>query len=51
MKHIRNTSEEERQAVADWLVMQNESIMKSVRFNELIDKCCMYFYKKPSVRS
>ena len=48
MKHIRNTSEEERQAVADWLVMQNESIMKSVRFNELIDKCCMYFYKKPS---
>ena len=48
MKHIRSTSDEERQAVADWLVMQNESIMKSSRFNDLIDKCCMHFYKKPS---
>lgn len=48
MRHIRNTSDEERQAVADWLGQQNEAIMKSPRFTDLIDKCCQHFYRKPA---
>lgn len=46
MRYIRTTNDEERQEMADWLGMQNESIMKSRRFDDLIDKCCQYFYKK-----
>ena len=31
-----------------WLSMQNNQIMKSSRFDSLIDQCCKYFYNKPS---
>ena len=32
--------------VADWLASSNDMIMKSDRFEHLIDSCCLYFYQK-----
>lgn len=45
---IRRTSQEERKQVAEWLSSSNDVIMKSERFEDLIDRCCMHFYKKHS---
>ena len=45
-KLIRNTPEDQRQEVADWLSLPNEAIMKSERFDALINKCCLHYYKK-----
>lgn len=45
---IRRTPQEERKQVADWLASSNDVIMKSERFTELIDRCCMQLYKKHS---
>lgn len=35
-----------RGAIVEWLNQPNEVIMKSERFDELINQCCMHFYKK-----
>lgn len=32
--------------MAKWLESPNDEIMKSKRFEDLIDRCCMHFYKK-----
>ena len=34
--------------MADWLSLPNETIMKSERFESLINKCCLHYYKKSS---
>ncbi|KAK8799830.1 hypothetical protein WA538_000530 [Blastocystis sp. DL] len=48
IRFIRSTGEEDREKVCAWLSMQNNQIMKSSRFDSLIDQCCKYFYNKPS---
>ena len=47
-KLIRTTPDEQRSEVADWLSLPNETIMKSERFESLINKCCLHYYKKSS---
>lgn len=45
-KLIRASAEVNRSAIVEWLSQPNEVIMKSERFDELINQCCMHFYKK-----
>ena len=37
---------EERAEMAQWLVMPNEIILKSERYENLINDVCMYYYKE-----
>ena len=45
-KYIRASAEHDRRTIVEWLGQPNEMIMKSERFEDLINRCCMQFYKK-----
>lgn len=45
-KFIRASAETDRRAIVEWLSQPNEVIMKSERFEDLINRCCLQFYKK-----
>lgn len=38
---------EDRRHYLEWLEQPNELITKSVRFEQLVNNTCVYFYKKP----
>ena len=46
MSYARGSSEQEKAEILSWLNENNDFIIKSPRFDQLIDSTCMYFYKK-----
>lgn len=46
MSIARGSNEQEKAELLDWLSENNEYIVKSPRFEQLIDNACMFFYKK-----
>ena len=48
MTLARVVSDQERTEILDWLNENNEFIIKSPHYDQLIDNACMYFYKKSS---
>ena len=50
MTIARVASEQERTEILDWLNENNEFIIKSPRYDHLIDNACMFFYKKSATQ-
>ena len=48
MSIARSADDQEKTEILDWLNENNDFIVKSPRYDQLIDNACMYFYKKPS---
>ncbi|KAK8805856.1 hypothetical protein WA158_002512 [Blastocystis sp. Blastoise] len=48
MTIAKGASETEKNEILEWLNQPNEVIMKSPRYDTLIDHACMFFYKKPA---
>ena len=48
MSLARGASEREREEISEWLNENNEFIVKSPRYEQLIDHACMFFDKKSS---
>ena len=46
MSYAKGSSEQEKAEILSWLNENNDFIIKSPRFDQLIDSTCMYFYKK-----
>ena len=46
MTIAKGSSESEKQDILEWLNQPNEVIMKSPRYDTLIDQACMFFYHK-----
>lgn len=46
MTLARGSNEQEKAELLEWLSENNDYIVKSPRFDNLIDQACMYFYKK-----
>lgn len=46
MTIARGSSDQERAEILEWLNENNDYIVKSPRFDQLIDNACMFFYKK-----
>lgn len=44
----RNAGEIERNEILEWLSQPNEVVIKSNRYEQLVNHTCMYFYKKPA---
>ena len=48
MSLTRGVNDQERDQLDQWLGESNEFIVKSPRYDQLIESACMYFYKKPA---
>lgn len=46
MTIARGSNDQERAELLEWLNENNDYIVKSPRFDQLIDNACMFFYKK-----
>lgn len=46
MTIARGSNDQEKNELLDWLNENNDYIVKSPRFEQLIDNACMFFYKK-----
>lgn len=48
MSLAKGENESEREQISEWLNETNEFIVKSYRYEQLIDNVCLLFYKKPA---
>ena len=48
MTIARSSNEQEKAELLEWLKENNDYILKSPRFDSLINSACLYFYKKSS---
>ena len=48
MSLTRGVNDQEREQIDEWLSESSEFIVKSPRYDQLIESACMYFYKKSS---
>ena len=50
MSIARSADDQEKTEILDWLNENNDFIVKSPRYDQLIDNACMFFYKKSATQ-